>query len=89
MNSWNVASADAVGRSRCSQRCSFGFADHDCRYGVVEAGRPSHCNWVSGHVVDDENADGACRLSVRNLLTEDARPAVDDCNLAGGAGVNR
>ena len=65
------------------------FADHDCRYGVVEAGRPSHCNWVSGHVIDDKNADGACRFGVRNLLTEDARPAVDDCNLAGGAGVDR
>ena len=75
-------------RPRCSQCCSFVLSDHDCRQVVVEPGRPGHCNGVSSYVVEDENGDGACRLSVGNLLAEGARPAGDDCELAGGACVD-
>src|SRR5437016_1323821 len=70
------------------QCCPFILADHNGWQVVVEAGRSSHCNGVSSNIVDDENCDGACRVSVRNLLAEGACPAVDDCKLAGGGWVN-
>ena len=88
MNSWNVASADAVGCSGCSQRCAFVLSDHDCRYVVIEAGRPGHCDGISSDVVDDENSDGTCRFGIRDLLAEDACPAVNDCQLAGSARID-